>query len=97
MVLGDPATCRIVTYVHVHTQILFLTPFGYTSTCTVIPYGRKFSRDPIFAEGPSSKISRSNFRGWTFQGCSTSYCTRAAAQEPAEKKQQAIDRSYTYT
>ena len=36
-----------------------------------IPYGRKFSRDPIFAEGPSSKISRSNFRGWKFQGCST--------------------------
>ena len=26
-----------------------------------IPYSR---RDPIFAEGPSSKISRSNFRGW---------------------------------
>ena len=31
-----------------------------------IPYGRKFSRDPIFAEGPSSEISRSNFRGWMF-------------------------------
>ena len=27
-----------------------------------LPYGRKFSRDPIFAEGPSSKILRSNFR-----------------------------------
>ena len=67
-----------------------------------IPYSRKFSRDPIFAEGPSSKISRSNFRGWMFQGRSThnirpatSYCARAAAQillelEPAEKKQQGI-------
>ena len=59
-----------------------------------IPYGWKFSRDPIFAEGPSSKILRSNFRGWTFQGCSTSYCTRAAAQKPAEKT--ASDRSILY-
>ena len=24
---------------------------------THVPYGRKFSRDPIFAEGPSSKVS----------------------------------------
>ena len=31
-----------------------------------IPYSGKFSRGPIFAEGQSSKISRSNFRGWPF-------------------------------
>ena len=43
----------------------------HVSLWAVIPYGQKFSRDPIFAEGPSSKISRFNFRGWTFQGCST--------------------------
>ena len=24
-------------------------------------------KDPIFTEGPSSKISRTNFHGWTFQ------------------------------
>ena len=36
-----------------------------------LPYSRKFSRDPIFAERQSAKISRSNFRGWTFQNCST--------------------------
>ena len=32
----------------------------------MIPYSRKFSRDPIFADGRSAKISLSNFRGWTF-------------------------------
>ena len=32
----------------------------------LLPYSRKFSRDPIFADGRSAKISRSNFRGWTF-------------------------------
>ena len=37
----------------------------------IIPYGRKFSRDPSFTEGPSLKISRSNFRRWTFQSFST--------------------------
>ena len=36
-----------------------------------IPYSWKFSRDPIFAEGQSARISRSNFCGWTFQNCST--------------------------
>ena len=34
---------------------------------TCILYSRKFSKDPIFANGPSAKISQSNFRGWTFQ------------------------------
>ena len=34
---------------------------------TDIPYSRKFSRDPIFAEGHYAKISRSNYRGWTFR------------------------------
>ena len=36
----------------------------------VLPYSGKFSRGPIFAEGQSSKISRSNFHGWPFQNCS---------------------------
>ena len=40
-------------------------------TIVTIPYSPKFSRDPIFAEGQSAKILRSNFRGWTFQNCST--------------------------
>ena len=31
-----------------------------------ILYSRKFSRDPIFVEGQSAKISLSNFRGWPF-------------------------------
>ena len=31
-----------------------------------VPYSRKFSRDPIFAEGKSAQISRSNFRRRTF-------------------------------
>ena len=35
-----------------------------------IPYSGKFSRGPIFAEGQTSSISRSNFRGWPFQNCS---------------------------
>ena len=35
-----------------------------------IPYSGKFSRGPIFVEGQSSKILRSNFRGWLFQNCS---------------------------
>ena len=35
-----------------------------------IPYSGKFSRGPIFAEGQSSKISRSNIRGWPFQNFS---------------------------
>ena len=46
----------------------------YYYSCTIaaaLPYSWKFSRDPIFTEGPSSKISRSNFRRWTFQNCST--------------------------
>ena len=35
-------------------------------------YGsRKFSQGPIFTNGQSSKILRSNFRGWTFLGCSS--------------------------
>ena len=36
-----------------------------------IPYSGKFSRGPTFAEGQSSKISRSNFRRWPFQNFST--------------------------
>ena len=57
-----------------------------------IPYSGKFSRGPIFAEGQSSKISRSNFRGWPFQNCSAhntwltpplTPCTRRI--KPAEK------------
>ena len=32
----------------------------------VLPYSRKFSRDPIFADGRPAKISQSNFRGWAF-------------------------------
>ena len=35
-----------------------------------LPYSGKFSRGAIFAEGQSSKISRSNFHGWPFQNCS---------------------------
>ena len=31
-----------------------------------IPYSRRFSRDPIFVDGPSAKIMRSNFCGWPF-------------------------------
>ena len=30
-----------------------------------------FSRNPIFEDGPSAKISRSDFRGWTFYNFST--------------------------
>ena len=33
----------------------------------LVPYSQNFSRDPIFtAEELGAKISRSNFRGWTF-------------------------------
>ena len=32
-----------------------------------IPYSQKSSRDPIFAKGPSAKISKCNFHGWTFR------------------------------
>ena len=37
---------------------------------SVIPYSGKFSRGPNFAEGQSSKISRSDFCRWPFQNCS---------------------------
>ena len=59
---------------------------------SVLPYSGKFSRGPIFVEEQSSKISRSNFRGWPFQNCSAhntwltpplSACARGL--EPAEK------------
>ena len=43
----------------------------FLSASTIhIPYSGKFSRGPIFAEGQTSSISRSNFRGWPFQNCS---------------------------
>ena len=63
-------------------------------------------RDPIFAESPSSKISLSNFRGWTFQSCSTHNIPPLTARAPwlksrwnrlkVVKNKQAIDRSYLY-
>ena len=41
------------------------------STRLKLPYSGKFSRGPIFAEGQSSKISRSNFCEWPFHNCSS--------------------------
>ena len=58
-----------------HTSVTALRTCVCMYVCTVclrpyIPYSGKFSRSPIFAEGQSSKISRSNFRRWPFQNCS---------------------------
>ena len=61
----------------------------------IIPNSQKFSRDPIFTEGQYAKISWSNFRGWTFQKCST-HNTRLAPPllaivprfQPAKDEQQ---------
>ena len=33
----------------------------------MIPFSRKFSRDPIFTGRPAAKISQSSFCGWIFQ------------------------------
>ena len=60
-----------------------------------VPYGRKLSRDPIFVEGPSSKILRSNFHGRTFQGCST-HNIYPSDSNLVGISRQAINRSYLY-
>ena len=65
-------------FCHVHLQVYMyvvnnkykLSTFHMAMVTSIIPYSGKFSRGPIFAEGQTSSISRSNFREWPFQNCS---------------------------
>ena len=63
---------KLIKYVHSltslslsHSLLHLSLSFTLSLFCTFcLPYSRKFSRDPIFAEGHSAKISSCNFRGW---------------------------------